>query len=112
MPRAKRSIKGAVTIEGFSLIWNLHREQQAYNEEEWKGVGIHVRIAEGVKRELHLEYPVKAMKVGVDVLRPDPARQNILTAKVEAHIREAMAAGWDPGSRGKPFVHKVEELPG
>jgi hypothetical protein len=31
--------------------------------------------------------------------------------KVVAHIREAMAAGWDPESRGKPFVFEVAELP-
>jgi hypothetical protein len=110
MPRAKRSIQSTVTIDDFSLIWYLHREQQACNVDEWKGVSIHVRVAEGVRRELFLEYPVKAMK-GV-ILRPDAARQNILPAKVEAHIREAMAAGWDPGSRGKPFVYEVGELPG
>jgi hypothetical protein len=38
-------------------------------------------------------------------------RPPIASAKVAAHIREAMAAGWDPESRGKPFVYDVAELP-
>jgi len=39
-------------------------------------------------------------------------RMPISAAKVAEHIREAMAAGWDPESRGKPFVYEVAELPG
>jgi hypothetical protein len=34
-----------------------------------------------------------------------------VTGKVLAHIRLAMEAGWDPDSRGKPFVYEVEEMP-
>lgn len=111
MPRAKRSIHSAITLDGFSLIWHLHREQQWCTADGWKGVAVHVRVAEGVRRELYLEYPaVKTQKVGYT--RTDFVRQNISPAKVEAHIRQAMAAGWDPGSRGKPFVYEVAELPG
>jgi hypothetical protein len=39
-------------------------------------------------------------------------RQNISPAKVLAHIRRAIEAGWNPESRGKPFVFEVDELPG
>jgi hypothetical protein len=110
MPRAKRSIQSAMTIDGVPLIWRLHREQQASTEDGWKGLAIHVTVAEGVRRELHLEYPVvKTQKVGFT--RIDPRRPTILAAKVEAHIRAAMEAGWDPESRGKAFVYEVEELP-
>jgi len=38
-------------------------------------------------------------------------RLPISAPKVADHIREAMAAGWDPESRGKPFVYEVEDLP-
>ena len=65
MPRAKRSIQAAVVIDGFSLNWQLHREQQWCTADRWKGVAIHVKVAEGIRRELHLEYPpVKAQKIG------------------------------------------------
>jgi hypothetical protein len=57
-----------------------------------------------------MEYPpVKTRNSGST--RIDPARPGIVAAKVEAHIREATAAGWNPDSRGKPFVYQVAELP-
>ncbi len=111
MPHAKRSVQAAITIDGFLLIWRLRREQQLCTTDGWKGVAIHVSVAEGVRRELHLEYPaVKTQKVGYT--RTDFVRQNISPAKVQAHIRQAMEAGWDPESRGTPFVYEVAELPG
>jgi len=111
MPRAKRSVQAAVTIDGFSLVWLLHREQQLSTADGWQGVAIHVKVADGVRRELHLEYPaVRTQKVGYT--RTDFVQQNISPAKVAAHIRLAMAAGYDPASRGKAFVYEVAELPG
>ncbi len=110
MPRAKRSIESKVTIDGVALIWRLHREQQWNDADGWKGIAIHVRVPEGARRELHLEYPaVEGQKRGYT--RIDPARPAIIAAKVEAHVREAMADGWDPDSRGKPYVYEVAELP-
>ena len=111
MPRAKRSIESAMTIDGFSLIWNLHREQQWFTKDGWKGVAIHVRVAKGARRELFLEFPpVGTEKAGNT--KEAPARYPISAAKVEAGIREAMAAGWDPASRGQPYFHQTAELPG
>jgi hypothetical protein len=111
MPRAKRSRETATTIDGFSLIWNLHREQQWCTADECKGIAIRVRVAVGARRELFLEYqPVRSRKAGYT--RVDAAQPAILAAKVEAHIREAMANGWNPESRGKPYFYQVEELPG
>jgi hypothetical protein len=70
-----------------------------------------VKVAEGIRRELHLEYPaVQTQKIGYT--RTDCVLQNISRARVETHVRQAMAAGWDPGSRGKPYVYEVDELPG
>jgi hypothetical protein len=57
-----------------------------------------------------MEYPLqKTQKSGYT--RIEPARPGISAAKVAAHIREAMEEGWDPDSRGKPFVYEVGELP-
>jgi len=58
MPHAKRSIQSEVTIDGFRLIWNLHREQLMPAQDDWTGMAIHVKVAVGVRRELYLEYPV------------------------------------------------------
>jgi hypothetical protein len=110
MPRKKREIEQAVTIDGFALIWTLHREQQWSTADGWMGLAIHVRVAEATRRELHLEYPaVKTQKIGYT--RTDRVVVNIRPAKVEEQIREAMEAGWDPASRGKPFVFEVSQLP-
>jgi hypothetical protein len=111
MPRTKRSIQTAVTIDGYSLVWNLHREQQLTTAEGWRGVAIHVKVAEGVRKELWLEYPaVQTQKVGFT--RTDFVQQNISPARVEAHIRRAMEAGWNPEARGQRFIFEVDELPG
>jgi hypothetical protein len=111
MPRAKRKIQSEFSIDGFSLVWHLHRDQQWCTADGWKGVAIHVKLVEGVRRELHLEYPaVVTQKRGYT--RIDPIQPAILTARVETHIRQAMEAGWDPESRGKPFVYEVEDSPG
>ncbi|HXR39953.1 MAG TPA: hypothetical protein VN776_12695 [Terracidiphilus sp.] len=111
MPNAKRPIQSAITIGGTPLIWHLHREQQYTTEHMTKGLAIHVRVVEGAHRELFLEYPVVRRQLKDYSMDRLNARPTIAAAKVAAHIREAMAAGWDPGSRGKPFVYQVSELP-
>ena len=111
MPRAKRSIESAVTIDGLALVWWLHREQQLSTADGWKGLAIHVKVVEGTRRELHLEYPTVGTEKTAFPRAIKSTRPTILKAKVEAHIREAMEAGWDPNSRGKPFVYQVAELP-
>jgi hypothetical protein len=110
MPRSNRRIEQAVTVRGIPLVWRLHREQQWCGEDGWRGVAIHVAAAQGIRRELHLEYPaLKTQKIGYT--RTDRAVINIRPVKVEEHILQAMDAGWDPESRGKAFVYEVEELP-
>jgi hypothetical protein len=103
-------MQAAITIDGVALIWHLHREQQWTDDEELRGIGIHVKAAEGTHRELHLEYPgVRSAKAGF--IKADPGMPTIAASRVAAHIREAIEAGWDPASRGKPFVYEVAESP-
>lgn len=110
MPRSKRRIEHAVTMRGVALIWRLHREQQWSEEDGWKGVAIHVTVAQGTRRGLHLEYPAfRAQKISH--IKSYQAVVNIRPAKVEEHIGLAMDAGWDPESRGKAFVYELDELP-
>jgi hypothetical protein len=110
VPRAKRLIQSALIVDGISLIWHLHREQQWCTADGWKGVAVHVGVAEGTYRELFLEYPT-AQKQKKGYTLTSSARPPIRAAKIETHIRQAIAAGWDPNSRGKPFVYQVSELP-
>jgi hypothetical protein len=111
MPRAKRSIEAAVVVDGFALKWHLHREQEWSSADGGKGVSIHVKATEGTFRELFLEYPpAKTQKTGL--IRAEPVQQHIQPRRIEGHIRLAIEAGWNPASRGKPFVYQVAELPG
>jgi hypothetical protein len=111
MRNTKRAIQSSVTIDGMPLIWRLHREQNWTDDQQAAGLAIHVQVVGLVRRELYLEYPaVRKQQNGY----PTPAltiRPPIVAAKVADHIREAIAAGWDPESRGKPFVYEVAELP-
>jgi hypothetical protein len=110
MRNTKRAIQSSVTIDGIPLIWRLHREQNWTDDDKAVGLAIHVEVVGLVRRELYLEYPaVRKQQNGhapVLTIRPP-----IVAAKVADHIREAIAAGWDPESRGKPFVYEVAELP-
>jgi hypothetical protein len=111
MRNTKRAIQSSLTIDGIPLIWRLHREQNWTTDEKAVGLAIQVQVVGLVRRELYLEYPVvRKQKNGYSA----PAlttRPPIAAAKVADHIREAIAAGWDPESRGKPFVYDVAELP-
>lgn len=111
MRNTKRSIQSSVTIDGVQLVWRLHREQNWTMDEKAVGLAIHVQVAGLVRRELYLEYPVVRKQQNGHATAVLTYRPPIAAAKVTAHIREAMAAGWNPESRGKPFVYDVAELP-
>jgi len=91
MPRPKRSIQSEIKIDGFSLAWNLHREQQWCDEDQWKGVAIHVRVTGVARRELFLEYPaVRTQKDGwsrVDPLRPSIQKSGLNLTSVKPSRR-------------------------
>jgi len=112
MANPKRSLEQELVVDGVKLTWCLHREQQWCTADGWKGLSIRVRPADEDHRELLLEYPViKEQKAGWARAKL-PVRPRIRPSKVEAHIRLAMAAGWDPQGRGKAFAFQMQELPG
>ena len=108
--RRKRSIEAAVEIDGFKLCWELRSEPQYSSAHGYEGLSITVERTDGSFRTLILEYPIP-MRERFGALRPKPfpQRPKVSAALVEADIREAIAAGWDPDSRGKPFVFQVPE---
>lgn len=107
----KRSIRAAVTIDGFPMMWELHREQNWSADQNPTGMAIHVWVTGPVRRELYLEYAAVRKQTGELAGPVQTLRLPISAPKVAEHIREAMAAGWDPESRGKPFVYEPSELP-
>jgi hypothetical protein len=88
MPAPKRSIQSAVTIDGFPLIWHLHREQQWSTEDNMKGLAIHVRVAQGARRELLLEYPVVRRQMNGWSMPALNARPTIVAAQVRIRVAQ------------------------
>lgn len=108
MPKfKKRVIKENVTIDGFDLVWELRSDPLYTSELGYRGLCIAVRMAEGVKRELIMEYP--APKKRPAGLAHVPEHPKIIPEVVEADIRRAMDAGWNPASRGRTFTFPVPD---
>src|SRR5271156_298280 len=101
--RRKRFREGSVAVDGLGLVWRLISEPQRSTEHGYKGLCISVRMEDGRHRELILEYPFpkKGGSKGAPKL---PQRPKFSEKIIEADIRHAMAAGWEPTSRGKTFV--------
>jgi|SRR5579883_1705688 len=108
--RRKRTMAGTVTVDRVTLEWRLLSEPQWTSEDGYRGLCISVRVDDG-HRELVLQFPLENKFHG----HPDfalyqlPQRPKFSDGAIEAGVRQAMTAGWDPGSRGKTFVHHVIE---
>ena len=101
--RRKRTIEGETSIGDVPLLWELASEPQWSNSGDgYKGLCISVRVAGEARRELIIEYPYPTDRDGRPA--PVPQRPDVTPKLVEASIRLAMDAGWDPTSRGKAFV--------
>ena len=103
--RAKRSVEAKVLVNGHELVWTLEREPKWHTDGP-RGLAILVRLSEGNHKELLLEYPYPKWKPGP---QRNLERPRIMPAVIEAGIRAAMEAGWDPTSRGRVFAFQVEE---
>ncbi|KQM67723.1 hypothetical protein ASE75_02065 [Sphingomonas sp. Leaf17] len=101
--RKKRTIAGAVTVDGVALDWTLVSEPQWSNSGDgYKGLCIAVRVAAEARRELVIEYPYPTDRDGRPL--PVPQRPTVTPKLVEKDIRLALEEGWDLSSRGKAFI--------
>jgi len=111
--RRKREITGKLTVDGVVLCWEIRSEPQFKTTDGDIGMRLTIQ-AEGVvtarnplvpknkaHRELILEYPFEKRQ-----RKPSrfPDRPKIDPAALTADIRLAMEAGWEPLSRGRPFI--------
>jgi len=98
--KRKRELGGSLTVDGWPLGWRLRSEQQWSPDGNHVGLRISVERVDEAHRELVLEYPFRDMgKTG---------RPEIAPERIEADIRSAMAAGWKPKSRGRPFIFVLD----
>jgi len=108
MKPRKRQASGRVTIDSIEMTWELLREAHYSSFEGYKGMTFSVRAVSETARtfkELILEFPFPERKPG----RP-LEKERILPRTIEAAIRQAIDGGFDPLSRGRVYVWRVEPL--
>ena len=104
--RRKRTMEGLLAVDGNKLMWSLLSEPQWSTEGGYIGLRISVQLEDAHHRELILEYPFPKKFTGVGAPQL-PQRPKFSVKTIEANVCEAIAAGWEPISRGKPFTFHV-----
>lgn len=109
MAKTYQSPEFEIEVGGEAYVWRLHRRPQYSGRiTDWRGKAISVRHKEG-QREAMLEFPPgKPPRFGAPQLQPS----HIPPAMVAKAIAAAIAAGWEPLSRGKTVTITVDETGG
>jgi hypothetical protein len=109
MARSKQSPGFEITVGGEPYVWRLQRKPQwSSDAAEWRGMAIAVRHKEG-QREAVLEFPPGPQpRYGAPQLKAS----QIAPSLVANAIASALAAGWEPLSRGKTVAIVVDATGG
>ena len=109
MARTKQSAECEIEVGEDPYVWRLQRKPQwSSNPAERRGVAIAVRHKEG-QREAVLEFPPGPQpRLGA----PQMKATQIAPELVAKAIASAIAAGWEPLSRGKPVTIVVDATGG
>jgi hypothetical protein len=98
-----QSYAGTVDVDDLTYDWHLQSEPHLSDHAGWKGMTISL-LQLGAKREALLEFPApKRLLKGLP-----RGRLQLDDATISRCVRAAMAAGWEPMSRGKPVVFTVD----
>jgi hypothetical protein len=100
-----RALSGAVEVDGRDYEWTLRREPQWCTADGWKGMTIVLRQSDA-QREAILQFPMPSARRSK--LQPQRRRPQVNSSIIENGVRAALAAGWNPDSRGKPIVIEVD----
>ena len=98
-----RDLKVVVQVDGEDYEWEVRRQPQRTTGNEWQGIGIALR-QKGAQREAIVMFPMIMRANGI----PNFERQRINVESVRNAVASAIAAGWDPTSRGKVVVFDVD----
>jgi len=109
MPHAKRTPEQHINVDGEPYVWSLRRKPRWSNDvAERRGMAIAVRHREG-QREAVLEFPPGPQpRFGA----PQLQASQIAPELVARAIASAIAAGWEPLSRGKAVTIVVDATGG
>lgn len=92
-------------MDGKLFEWWLERQPQWCHEDGWKGLLIGIKLQNKDSKVAFIQLPFK-----VESRRSTPQKQRpkIHISDLEKHIKQAIEAGWEPESRGKPFAYEVK----
>ena len=109
MARNKQSPEFEIEVGGEPYVWRLQRGPQwSSDAAAWRGMAIAVRHQEG-QREAVLEFPPGPQpRFGAPQLKAS----QIAPELVAKAIASAVAAGWEPLSRGKTVAIVVDATGG
>ncbi|MBO9707867.1 MAG: hypothetical protein J7521_06630 [Caulobacter sp.] len=106
MAKSKQSPELEIVVDGETYLWRLHR-QPGWSQDapELHGMAIAVRHQEGV-REVVIEFPTSGQQPrwGAPLLKVTQVNKTL----VANAIASAIAAGWEPHSRGKTVTVVVD----
>ena len=109
MARSKQVAEFDIEVGGEPYVWRLQRQPQwSSDPAERRGMAIGVRHKDG-QRDAVLEFPPGPQpRFGLKQLQPS----QIAPELVAKAIASAIAAGWEPLSRGKAVAIVVDETGG
>jgi hypothetical protein len=109
MAQKKRSVELEIEVDGEPYVWRVQRQPQWSSDAAgWRGMAIAVRHQLG-QREAVLEFPpAPPPRRGTPLIQPAQIPPHV----VAKAITSAIAAGWDPSSRGKTVAIVVDETGG
>lgn len=93
-----------IMVSGTKYHWSVERYPR-YTSEGYFGVRVHVQAEHG-SRLLVLDFPFEERdhRTMPHHQRPRPSARELFN-----HIVSAISAGWEPPSRGRPFVFAVRK---
>ncbi|MEN3747031.1 hypothetical protein TPR58_07620 [Sphingomonas sp. HF-S3] len=100
----KRDLAGAIEVDGQTYAWELQREPQWCTAEGWRGMTVAVWLV-GAQRQAILEFPMPTRTTNGS---PQRQRPKLNGAVAINGVRAALAAGWEPTSRGRPVIFMVD----
>jgi hypothetical protein len=99
--QSKKISGGTVVIDEIALRWTVRSEPQKGTADGDIGLRLQVEVDGKAHRQLILEYPFeKGVRTPARFLERTRAAPDSLIAD----IRLAMEHGWEPKSRGRPFI--------
>ncbi len=109
MAQKSRKPEVEITVDGQVYVWRVQRQPVwSTDAAGWRGMALAVRHLEG-QREAVLEFPpAPPPRRGTPLIQPSQGPAQVVVRGIES----AIAAGWDPLSRGKTVPIVVDESGG